>query len=280
VQRILRFLRSPIGSKIMMALTGLFLAIFLVAHLGANLLVFKSAEEFNTYSDSLVSSWLIYPAEIGLIFLFGYHAINGVVLAIKNRQARPTGYGHKRNTGDERSRKSLASTLMPVTGVLIFVFLIIHVATMKFGTYYATSVDGEPMRDLFRLVIEKFTDPLWAGGYILAMLVLGLHLWHGLATFFMTLGIRQRSFLTRAGQGLAVILVGGFLLIPTLIFLGGEPDSGAPIQQSTGGAEVQDDAAVAPSQGTPSAAPQQGDVMRPSVGEPSKPQPPTGNPTR
>lgn len=217
MQTILRFLRSPVGQKVMMAFTGLSLVIFLIVHMAGNLLIFKSAAEFNDYSDGLVSSWLIYLAEAGLIFLFGYHAVNGVLLTLRNRRARPVGYQSKRWAGGA-SRKSLSSTLMPLSGLFLLVFVIVHVATMKFGAYYETSVDGKPVRDIYALVVEKFSEPLWAGGYILAMFVVGMHLWHGLANVAMTLGLRHKTGLMWALRGLCIIIAGGFMLVPVFIF--------------------------------------------------------------
>ena len=77
------------------------------------------------------------------------------------------------------------------------------------------------MRDLHRLVLEVFQNPLWVGWYVLAMLVIGSHLWHGFGSAFETLGIHYRKPLRRFGQALAVLLAGGFLLIPVIIFLTG-----------------------------------------------------------
>lgn len=218
MQTFMRFLRSPIGQKVMMALTGLSLVIFLIIHMSGNLLVFKSAEEYNAYSHGLIASWLIYIAEAGLVFLFAYHAVNGVVLTIRNRRARPVGYTSKRFTAGGVSRKSLASTLMPLTGLFLLVFVVVHIATMKYGTYYGTTVEGQPMRDLYRLVVEKFTNPWWTGGYILAMVVVGMHLWHGLANVMMTLGLRHKNGLMWALRGLCILIAGGFMLVPVLIF--------------------------------------------------------------
>lgn len=219
MQAVLRFLRSPIGQKVMMALTGLSLVLFLIVHMSGNLLVFKSADEFNSYSHGLVSSWLIYLAEAGLIFLFGYHAVNGVLLVIRNRKARPEGYVSKRFTAGGASRKSLASTLMPLSGLLLLIFVVVHVATMKYGTHYATTSGGEPVRDLYRLVVEKFSNPWWTLGYVGAMVIVGMHLWHGLANVMMTLGLRHKSGLMWALRGLCILIAGGFMLVPVLVFL-------------------------------------------------------------
>ncbi|HVN83337.1 MAG TPA: succinate dehydrogenase cytochrome b subunit [Candidatus Binatia bacterium] len=215
---LIRFLTSNIGRKVLMALTGLFLIFFLIIHLSGNLLVFKSAAAFNDYSEKLLANELIYVAEIGLLVAFVAHFISGIAVTLQNRAARPIGYAVKRRAG-HTSHKSLASTTMILTGIVVLAFVPIHLITFKYGTHYA--VAGNPhQRDLYRLVIEEFHEPLEVVWYVVAMVIIGFHLWHGFGSGFESLGVAYRKPLRRFGQALAVIIAGGFAIIPVLVFLG------------------------------------------------------------
>ena len=111
---------SSIGSKFLIALTGLFLLIFLVGHLAGNLLFIAGPDAFNHYSHNLTSNPLVYVAEIGLVVLFVLHIFKTVGLYAGSFAARPERYAKKKwaKTKNDRSRKSLASSTMILTGLL------------------------------------------------------------------------------------------------------------------------------------------------------------------
>ena len=217
-----QFLATTIGRKIVMAVTGLLLIGFLVAHLAGNLLVFVGPAVFNDYSHKLVSNPLVYVAEAGLLALFVGHFVHGILVTLRNRAARPVGY-QVRARARHTSHKSVASTTMIVSGVVVLVFVPLHLYTFKFGPHYVSA--AEPgVRDLYRLVIEVFRDPLHVAWYVLAMVVIGFHLWHGFGSGFESLGVAYQQPLRRFGRLLAVVLAGGFLLIPVIVFVtGGRP---------------------------------------------------------
>jgi succinate dehydrogenase / fumarate reductase cytochrome b subunit len=219
--RLLVFLGSTIGRKVLMGATGLLLIGFLVAHLAGNLLLFVGPEAFNDYSEALVSNPLIYVAELGLLGLFVAHLASGIAVTLQNRAARPIGYHHQASAG-HTSHKSIASSTMILSGVVVLAFVPLHLWTFKFGTHYVSPTDPG-VRDLHRLVIEAFQQPLYAGWYVLAMIVIGFHLWHGFGSGLESLGVTSRKPLRIVGQVLAVVLAGGFLLIPLVIFLRGGP---------------------------------------------------------
>lgn len=202
-----------------MGLTGLLLIGFLVSHLAGNLLVFVGPKPFNDYSHALISNPLIYLAEIGLLALFIAHFVSGISVWLRNRAARPTRYAKKARAGGT-SHKSLASTTMIVSGLIVLVFVPLHLKTFKYGTHYASTSDPH-VRDLYRLVLEAFQSPLLVAWYVVAMIIIGFHLWHGFGSGFESLGLAYKKPLRRAGQALAVVLAGGFLLIPLVIFMTG-----------------------------------------------------------
>lgn len=211
-----RYLTSHIGRKVVMGLTGLLLIGFLITHVAANMLIFAGDEgqAFNTYSHTLTSNPLIYIAEAGLLALFLGHLVNGLILVAKNRAARPQEYAYQASAG-RTSRKSAASRTMIVTGLLVLLFVPLHIWMFKFGD--AGQRDG--MNDLYSLVVGKFSNigiVLW---YMVSMVVIGFHLWHGFGSGFESLGVRHRTALRRFGQALAVLIAGGFFMIPPLVFL-------------------------------------------------------------
>jgi succinate dehydrogenase / fumarate reductase cytochrome b subunit len=101
-------------------------------------------------------------------------------------------------------------------------FVVLHLWTFKYGEYYATSVDGVEMRDIHRLVVEKFQEPLYVGWYLLCLLILGMHLSHGVSASFQSLGLfaSNHPTLKKLGLALAAVIAGGFILQPLLIFTG------------------------------------------------------------
>lgn len=220
MQAIVRILTSPIGRKALMALTGLLLSAFLVVHLAGNLLIFAGADAFNHYSEAMLSNPLIYVAELGLLVLFVAHLASGILVYRQNRSARPHDYDKKELAG-HTSHKSIASTTMIFTGLFLLAFVPLHLITFKFGAYYET-ITAPPMRDLQRLVIEIFSSPAYVAFYVVAMALVGFHLWHGVSSGFQSTGLYYRKGLRTFGQIFAIVIAGGFLVIPILVYLFGD----------------------------------------------------------
>lgn len=218
----LRFLSSSIGTKILIALTGLSLFGFLVAHLLGNLLAFRGPTAFNHYSHALISNPLILVAEGGLAALFALHVFKAVTNWASNRGARRVAYQRKTGAG-HTSRKSISSTTMIVSGLVTFAFVVLHLRTFKFGPYYAAA-DEAGMRDIYRLLIEVFQSPVQVVFYVICMVVVLLHLRHGLSSALQSLGInhpRYNPVILTTGTILAVLIGVGFALIPVWAFFTG-----------------------------------------------------------
>ncbi|HSK09579.1 MAG TPA: succinate dehydrogenase cytochrome b subunit [Vicinamibacterales bacterium] len=212
---------SSVVEKYLIAATGLGLVLYLVVHLAGNLLVFLGPDAFNEYAHVLISNPLVVPVEIGLLAIFLVHVYKTTVMWWRNRAARPEGYYRKRWAG-RRSRKSWASTTMIYTGVVTAVFVVLHVWSFKYGTYYLVA-DTE-VRDLHRLVIEFFQSPLNVVFYEACLVLLGFHVWHGFASAFESLGADRPGFTPKvlaAGKVLAVVLGGGFVAIPLWVYFFG-----------------------------------------------------------
>ena len=136
---------------------------------------------------------------------------------IANQQARPVAYVQKKYAGSP-SRKTVASSTMIVSGLWLLMFVVIHVRQFKYGAEY--EVDG--VRDLYRLEMENFANPLLVGFYVVSMLVVGSHLWHGIASAFQSIGADHPLYTRRLliwGAILAVLIGAGFAVIPVWVYL-------------------------------------------------------------
>lgn len=227
---ITKALTSSIGKKYLMAASGLALLGFIVMHLAGNLTLYApDGAMFNAYAKGLHDLGpLLYLAEIGLGAAFLLHAAVGIALHLKTREARGKGYEAGQTSKEGASKYGLAANNMIITGVVLFVFLILHILHFKFGAGvdqgYETVINGEPARDLYRLVAEEFAKPLISIPYMLVMVFLGLHLRHGFWSWFQSLGAMAPKYtkaIYAAGLVFAVAIALGFLGIPLWFLLDG-----------------------------------------------------------
>lgn len=210
-----QFTRSTVGRKTLVALSGLGLSGFTLMHMSGNLLLLVGAEPYNKYSHSLISNPLIYFAEVGLVVLFLLHFGLAIRLTLQNRCARPEGY---RESQREKGTTFAARTMI-YSGLLLLVFLVLHLITFKFGEHYSVTYQGVEMRDLHRLVVEKFQSPLYVGWYLFSLVVLGLHLSHGLAASLQSLGLASsvNCKVRKLGYLVAGIIMVGFMVQPIVL---------------------------------------------------------------
>lgn len=217
--RFRRLFSSSVGTKLLMGLTGAALFVYMVLHLAGNALIFAGPEVFNEYSHALISNPLIIPIEIGLLAIFLVHIYKAVRMWMGNTAARPVAYTKKELAG-HTSRKSLSSSTMIWSGLFIMVFVVIHVKQFKFGSWYQT-VSDSPIRDLWRTEMEVFQNPLWVAVYVVATLLVGLHLRHGFASAFQSLGLDHPVYtrrLTLVGIGFALLIGVGLAIIPVWVY--------------------------------------------------------------
>lgn len=224
MKRIFSVLWSSVGKKYISGITGLMLFSFLVVHLIGNLTLLSGAETFNSYAhflESLAHGWFVYAAEVVLILFFVSHVIAGIAVTIDGWKARPGSYKKVRNAGDP-SMKGWSSRTMFYTGLIILVFLPIHIVMFKFGDAGTVESGGISMKDFFTRVTVDFTNPYAAFGYLAVMLVVGMHLKHGFWSAFQSLGlntIEWKPVLHRLALVVAVFVGGGFLLLPLYFYL-------------------------------------------------------------
>ena len=216
---------SSIGKKLLMALVGLFLAIFLLVHLGINLtlIIFDDPRIFNIAAHFMATNVIIKVFEIVLFGGILLHIIYGLLLQLLNWIARPIRY-KVYNT----AQTSFFSKFMIHTALVILVFLVIHLFDFyfkaKFGHGHVAEVtyNGKLYHDLGTMVIEKF-QILWVDiFYIACFIFLGFHLLHSFQSAFQTLGLNHKVYtpvIKNLGYIYTFIVVAGFTIIPIWIFL-------------------------------------------------------------
>lgn len=213
------FLGSTVGKKYLMGITGLVWAGFVLAHMAGNLLIFISHDAYNAYGHALTSGKLIYVAEAVLIFSLIAHIYTAISLTVANKAAKPSRYAV---AAGGKKKVTIASRTMAIHGLLILVFIILHIATFKFGTYYETTVNGVVMRDLARLMAEVFQSAGYVAWYVVALILLGFHLSHGVGSSFQSLGLMEGTY-RNLWRGLsycyAAVVVLGFIAQPIYLFL-------------------------------------------------------------
>jgi succinate dehydrogenase / fumarate reductase cytochrome b subunit len=205
---------SSVGTKLLIGITGVLLFLYLLIHIAGNLIVFLGPAAFNKYAFTLESNALLPLVELVLLSWFVVHIYKTVRMFLSNQAARPVAYARKKSAG-YTSRKTFASSTMIVSGLWLFVFLLIHVKAFHdgWGNQYEWPAGG---RDLYRQEMEAFQNPVMVAFYVISMIVVGSHLWHGISSAFQSLGVDKPAwtrFILPAGKVIAVLIAGGFIVI-------------------------------------------------------------------
>ncbi len=218
---LLNYFTSSLGRKILMALTGLFLCLFLVIHLLGNTQLFinDGGVAFNEYAYKMAHNPLIKIAGYLTYLTILLHAIQGILIWSKNKAAKGTTYAVKTT-----KNASFASRNMAFLGTVILVFIVIHLQNfwykMKFGSL-PQDIYGNT--DLYTVVATSFKNPLLVGFYLISMAMLSFHLYHGFQSAFQTLGLNHKKYtplIKGLGIGLFAILIPlAFAAMPLYFFL-------------------------------------------------------------
>ena len=206
--------------KLLIGVTGFALFVYLIVHIIGNVMVFFGPAIFNKYAYTLEGNPLIPVIEIGLLLIFLVHVYKTISMFLANQSARPVRYSKKKFAG-RPSRKTLASATMIFSGLWLLVFIVIHVKAFRYGVEYEWPAGG---RDLYRLEMENFANPLVVAFYVVSMLVVGSHLWHGITSSLQSLGLEHPRWTPRvlvAGKAAAVLIAGGFIVIAVWAYLAG-----------------------------------------------------------
>ena len=217
------FFESSIGRKMTVAVTGLVLFVFVIFHMLGNLQIFLGPDALNDYARHLDETpFLLWPARVFLLCALLIHISLSLKLANENRKARPVRYVY-----EDTVQASRASRTMVITGLLVFFFIVYHLLHFTFGVTnpeFSHGVDSKGREDVYSMVVFSFQNGWISGTYILAMFFLYLHLSHGAASVFQTLGFsessRVRKTAERFGGWAALLIFIGNSLIPLAVLLG------------------------------------------------------------
>lgn len=210
------FVSSSIGKKVVMALSGLFLIVFLTVHLVANLTLIIGEDAFNATSHFMGTNPLIQIMQPVLAIGFLVHIGLGIVFDLQNRSKTPVKY----DIAKRSHASSFASRNMLVLGVAIFAFLVFHMKIffeMKFGAYSVADANH------YELVANVLGQPISAIAYIVAFIALGIHLDHGFQSSFQSMGFNNHIWRKRMiliGRIYTILVAGGFSAIALFFLLG------------------------------------------------------------
>jgi succinate dehydrogenase / fumarate reductase, cytochrome b subunit len=220
------FFKSSLGKKYIMALTGVGLFFFVVGHMLGNLQIFLGPESINRYGSFLQSlGELLWVARIALVVIVLLHIWSAVKLSAENRAARPVGYGDYVPKGS-----SYASRTMLMSGLIIAAFIIYHLLHFTVqapvngtGTNFVELHDEKGRHDVYRMMVLGFRVWYVSLFYIVGMVLLSLHLSHGVSAMFQSLGLRNRGwqpFIKGFARFIAIVLLLGYCSIPIAVLTG------------------------------------------------------------
>lgn len=217
------FIRNSITRKNLMALTGLFLSLFLIIHLAGNLqLLLPETEakiQYNAYSEFLGGNLLVLAVSLVLYACILLHTIDAIYLAVKSKKANGVSYSR-----DRRGRASTwYSRHMMALGIIIFVFLVIHFKdywyVYKFGDL---PLDENGKKDLYTLVVVSFEQLWYVILYVIAIIALGYHLLHGVFSAHRTIGLFHPVYnriIKVLGILFSIAITIGYIIIPIFIYI-------------------------------------------------------------
>ena len=217
--------RSTIGKKMIMAVTGLVLVVFVIGHMAGNLQQFLGPEKMNAYAAFLKSTGeLLWIARLGLLAVAVLHVLMAYQLWRIKREARPIDYAKR-----EPQVSTLGSRTMRWGGVLLLVFIVFHILHFTTGTVFPVASQPDARypefshTDVYGNVVSAFRNPWVVLFYVVAMLFLLLHLFHGAWSSVRTLGLSKPSrdpLHRRVSTIVAVVVWLGFTVVPVAVFFG------------------------------------------------------------
>jgi succinate dehydrogenase / fumarate reductase cytochrome b subunit len=211
------FWGSTNGKKVVMAVTGCILFLFIIGHLAGNLQIFEGREKLNSYGQFLHNiGELLWPVRIVLIISVLLHITATIQLALRKKRARPVGYSRR-----EAIASSYASRTMYWSGPIVLAFVIFHLLQFTAGYIHpeAQFIEG----DVYHNVVAGFSVWWVSVWYVFSICLLGMHLRHGIWSMFQSVGFnhpRHTPILKSAALVIAVAIVLGYISIPISVLLG------------------------------------------------------------
>ncbi len=206
-----KILGSSVGKKLLMAITGLFFCTFIFAHLLGNLMIYGGKNAFNSYAAHLHSLGPILKLmELSMLLFATIHIFTGLWLFIKNKSARPIKYQYNKNAGG----RTLGSATMPYTGIIILIFVIVHLSMFHFIDHTNQTI--------YDIVSNAFSNPITVFFYIFVMIILSIQIIHGFWSLFQTFGLNHEKYtpvIKIIGLLFSIFIGVGFGFIPIWILL-------------------------------------------------------------
>jgi succinate dehydrogenase / fumarate reductase, cytochrome b subunit len=223
------FVTTSVGMKVTTAITGTMLTLFVVGHLVGNLKIFAGQDALNSYAKFLKDQGpFLWVARLGLLGAIVLHMAMALLLKKRSLAARPVAYHHPQTI-----QASIASRTMPWTGLVILLFVVFHIAHYtlciltdvnaydKFNdrwvvTNYHNLVDDKGRHDVYSMVLVGFKSPAICLIYVVVQLILAVHLTHGIASVFQTLGLNSpkiQPFVKKSALGIATLIAIGNIAI-------------------------------------------------------------------
>jgi succinate dehydrogenase / fumarate reductase cytochrome b subunit len=214
------YVRSSVGAKHIMAVTGLLLFLFAIVHMLGHLQMFGGQDMYNAYAHFLQGLWEVkWPLRAALLGLLLVHVVVAIGLVAKNRAARPTKYAMYKPVVS-----SAVGRAMAMTGLFLFAFLAFHILHFTLGQVQPDHfhvMDPKARWDAYSMFVHGFQSPAIYVVYLVGVLLLAMHLGHGAASWLQSLGLRHPKYpADRLGPALAVILFIGYMLPPTAVLVG------------------------------------------------------------
>ena len=213
-------LSSSLGRKLIMAVTGISLILFLLVHCGINSMIFfnDGGETFNAAAEFMGHNWFIRATEVGLMLGFIIHIADGLLLWKSNSEKRPVKYAIVK--GEANSK--WYSRSMGILGSLVLIFLVIHLRNFWITSRFTDEITGGHTT-LFAEMVETFKNPFAVVFYVLGCLSLSYHLMHGFQSSFQTLGVnhpKYTPFIKALGFGFALVVPLVFAAMPISMYFG------------------------------------------------------------
>lgn len=211
-------LKSSIGRKFIMALSGCCMVLFLLFHMSMNLVLIFSTDAYDKICELLGANWYAVIASMGLALLFIVHIIYALILTLQNRKAR----GNDKYASSSLTEAAWSSKNMFVLGVVVLAFLLLHLIQFWYEMQFKElfGIDGAVHHGSV-IVIKLFQNPVYVAIYLVAIVALWLHLSHGVWSMFQTVGVNGRIWSPRIkfiGHLVATIIAIGFAIIPIFFY--------------------------------------------------------------
>jgi succinate dehydrogenase / fumarate reductase cytochrome b subunit len=218
-------IKSSLAKKYWMAGTGLFLCLFLVGHLLGNLQLLLPAEtasdSFNLYAKFMTTNPVVKILSYITYFSILFHAIDGILLVVQNKKARPVDYAYNKPSANS----NWASRNMGLLGTVLLLFLIIHMRSfwyeMHFGDIPTVLIGGEDVKDLYAITTSAFKELWYVILYIVCMVAIAFHLSHGFSSAFQTIGASHPKYspiVKKIGYAFGILIPFAFAIIPLALY--------------------------------------------------------------